>query len=75
MNFYKISWLCFDRLRRKRNNLEIYIKIQDKSVTNPKSKIRLCEFVLTKLLTISILMSLKPFFINYPTERDVPLLM
>ena len=49
--------------------------MQDKSVTHPKSKIRLCEFVLTKLLTIGTLMSLKSFFINYATERDVPLLM
>ena len=28
---------------------EIYIKIQDKCITHPKSEIRLCEFVLTKL--------------------------
>ena len=55
INFYQISWLCFDRLGRKRNNLEIYIKIQDKSVTNPKSKIRLFEFVLTKLRLTVIL--------------------
>ena len=52
--FYQISWLCFDRLGRKGNNLESYIKIQNKSVTHPKSKIHLREFVLTKLLSLRV---------------------
>ena len=47
INFYQISWLCFGRLGRKRNNLKIYIKIQDKSVTH--------QFVLTKSPLTAIL--------------------
>ena len=48
--------MYFDRLGRKINDLEIYIKVQDKSITHPKSKICLCEFVLTNKLPLTVIL-------------------